>query len=192
MTEFAVRAAKADDESAVLELATAEMRIQQERDPRFELRPDASARYVVYLRDRIRDIDSAVFVAERDGSVVGSVVASVRTQESFFLARRFGYVSDLLVDPGSRRRGCGRALWQRSQLWFRGLGVGTVRLHVAVSGPEARAFWKSLGAKDYLCVAWIELPERAVGAPESRAGLADAPAMGSGAPSDEIGEDTAG
>ena len=41
MTEFAVRAAKTADESAVLELAITEMRTQQERDPRFELRPDA-------------------------------------------------------------------------------------------------------------------------------------------------------
>jgi len=184
MTEFSVRAARTADEAAMLELALAEMHLQQERDPRFELRPDASSRYVVYLRDRVRDIDSAVFVAEREGRVVGSVVASVRTQESFFVARRLGYVSDLLVEPSARRQGCGRALWERVRLWFRGLGIGIVRLHVAVNSPEARAFWKGLGAEDFLCEAWIELPQFVVGAPESRAGV--------GAPSNEGGEETAG
>ena len=63
---------------------------------------------------------------------------------------------------------------------------------MAVSGADARAFWKSLGAEDFLCEAWIELPERAVGAPESRAGAADVSAVGSEASSGEIGEGSAG
>jgi GNAT superfamily N-acetyltransferase len=195
MSEFAVRAANASDEAAVLELAAAEMRAQEERDARFALRPEAAARYALYLRDRIRDIDSAVFVAESGGRVVGSVVASVRTQESFFVQRRFGYVSDLMVEPGTRRQGCGRALWERSRLWFRGLGIGAVRLHVAVSSPEARAFWKSLGAEDFLCEAWIDLPPQAVESPGPRAAGATAAgatagvAAGGSAVENEVGEE---
>jgi len=62
-----------------------------------------------------------------------------------------------MVDPSARRRGIGRALYDRTVLWFRSLGIGVVRLHVAVKSDEARAFWKSLGAKDFLVEAWIDL-----------------------------------
>jgi GNAT superfamily N-acetyltransferase len=175
MSDPVVRAAKASDEKEVLALAHEEMRAHEELDPRFALREDAEARYAVYLRDRLRDIDSAVFVAEQDGRIVGSVIASVRTQESFFRARRFGYVSDLIVAPGSRRGGVGKALWERAALWFRGLGVGVVRLHVAVRSDEARAFWRNVGAEDFLTEAWIDLPGGSAGKDEGAAEEAGGP-----------------
>ncbi|MEZ5063333.1 MAG: GNAT family N-acetyltransferase [bacterium] len=170
MTDHSVRAAKATDETAILALAQAEMAAHESIDPRFKLRPDANARYAVYLRDRLRDIDSAVFVAEAGDRIVGSVIASVRTQESFFEARRFGYVSDLIVAPDLRRSGVGRAMWQRSAMWFRGLGIRVVRVHVAVRSDEAREFWRRVGAEDFLCEAWIDLPAAELdrGVPERR------------------------
>lgn len=174
MSECTVRAAKAVDEGPILALAQAEMRAHERLDPRFKLRADADSRYVVYLRERIRDLDSAVFVAEApDGRILGSVVASVRTQESFFESRRFGYVSDLIVSPDARRQGVGRALWERCALWFKGLGIDVVRVHIAVASPEARRFWDRVGASDFLTESWIDLsaeaapPPPAAGSPAS-------------------------
>ena len=180
MSECTVRAAKAADEGPVLELAQAEMRAHERLDPRFKLRPDADSRYVVYLRERIRDLDSAVFVAEMpDGRIVGSVVASVRTQESFFENRRFGYVSDLIVSPDARRQGVGQALWERCALWFKGLGIDVVRVHIAVASAEARRFWDRVGASDFLTESWIDLSAPAAGsAPGAAANEADPKAPG--------------
>jgi len=162
MSEITVRAARAADEADVLELVRLEMEAHQSVDGRFRLRPDAAARYAVYLRDRLREIDSAVFVAEMDGKVVGTATGSIRVQEAFFETRRFGYVSDLVVAPSARRRGVGRELWRRLVLWFRGLGVSVARLHVASRSEAAQAFWKSVGAEPFLVEAWIDLPEAGV------------------------------
>lgn len=157
MTEIRIRAARMADEGSLLELAQREMKAQEERDPRLRLREDARDRYAVYLRGRMRDLDSSIFVAEGDGGIVGMAVGTVRKQDTFFELRRFGYVSDLVVAPAFRRRGVGRRLYERVALWLRGMGIVVVRLHVALRSPEARAFWKSLGAEEFLAEAWIEL-----------------------------------
>jgi GNAT superfamily N-acetyltransferase len=157
MSEIKIRAAKMADEKAILALAEAEMAAHVRMDERFRLREDANNRYAVYLRDRMRDIDSSVFVAEDGDRILGLTIGTVRRVDSFFAAQRFGYISDLMVDPSARRRGIGRALYERTVLWLQGLGVGVVRLHVAVKSDEARAFWRSVGAQDFLVEAWIDL-----------------------------------
>ena len=158
MSELKVRAARVADESEIMAIAYEEMRSHADFDQRFRLRADAQDRYAVYLRDRMRDLDSCVFVAELDGKVAGLAVASIRKQETFFEMRRYGYVSDLMVAPAARRQGIGRALYERIVMWFQGLGVDVIRLHVAAKSEEARAFWNRLGAEDFLTEAWIELP----------------------------------
>lgn len=159
MSEIKVRAAKATDEADVLELVRLEMEAHQSVDERFRLRPDAASRYAVYLQNRLREIDSAVFVAVIDGRIVGTATGSIRVQEAFFETRRFGYVSDLVVASSARRHGVGRALWNRLALWFRGLGVSVARLHVAARSEEAQAFWSRIGAKPFLVESWIDLSE---------------------------------
>jgi ribosomal protein S18 acetylase RimI-like enzyme len=121
-------------------------------------------------------MDSAVFVAERDGAVVGMAVGSIRKQETLFALRRFGYVSDLMVEPASRRRGIGRGLYERVALWFRTMGIDVVRLHVAARSVEAVRFWRSLGAEEFLSESWIELGKQS--APKESGAAADDSALG--------------
>jgi ribosomal protein S18 acetylase RimI-like enzyme len=176
-SDVTVRAARDADEEAILDLAHEEMKAQERVDERFRLRTDARARYALYLRDRMRHLDSAVFVAEGGGRVVGLIIGSVRTQDSFFELRRFGYVSDLVVDPVSRRRGIGRRLYHRVAEWLTAKGLDAARMHVAVRSESALAFWRDLGAEDFLAESWIELtktPE--VGGPGPKAASAASPA----------------
>jgi GNAT superfamily N-acetyltransferase len=159
MSEFLVRAAKPTDEPEIVELARQEMQQHARSDPRFRLRADAASRYAVYLHDRLREIDSSVFVAEGpDSRILGAAIGSIRIQEAFFETRRFGYVSDLVVASDVRRLGVGTALWGRVGLWFRGLGVSVVRLHIAARSEAATGFWKSIGAEPFLIEGWIDLP----------------------------------
>jgi GNAT superfamily N-acetyltransferase len=166
MSELEIRAARPADEPMILEIMREEMKSQEALDPCFRLRPDAGDRYALYLRNRMRDIDSSVFVAVAGGKVLGVVVGSLRSQESLFDLRRFGYVSDLVVASTVRRRGVGRRLFERAAMWFRGLGIRVIRLHVACSSPEARAFWRALGARDFLVEACLELKPAAAAEPQ--------------------------
>jgi ribosomal protein S18 acetylase RimI-like enzyme len=157
MTNVDVRAVRMSDEGEILALVREEMSALERIDPRFKLRPDAMGRYANYLRERTRELDSAVFVAEHEGRVVGLGIASTRGQATFFEPVRTGYISDLLVDPALRRRGVGTLLLDRMTKWFRGLGLEVVRLHVASCNEEARRFWRARGASDFLVESWIDI-----------------------------------
>ena len=105
---------------------------------------------VAFLRDlsreRSRDTDTGVFVAEENGRLIGLAIASLRSQNSFFEPSRYGYISDLLVLESERRRGIGTILFRRIIKWFRGQGITVARLHVASCNEAARSFWSSVGA----------------------------------------------
>jgi ribosomal protein S18 acetylase RimI-like enzyme len=180
MTNVVVRAIKMSDEPEILALVRDEMTRLESMDHRFRLRPDAMARYATYLRERMREVDSAVFIAERDGRVVGLGIASTRSQSTFFEPSRTGYISDLLVEPSSRRQGIGTLVLERITKWFRGLGLDVVRLHVASCNTEAREFWRARGAADFLVETWIDLSsiQRRSSAGDGRAEAAPAPPTG--------------
>lgn len=157
MTNVDVRAVRMSDEAEILAMVREEMSALERIDPRFKLRPDAMGRYATYLRERMRELDSAVFVAEHEGRVVGLGIASTRGQVTFFEPVRTGYISDLLVDPAVRRKRIGTLLLDRMTKWFRGLGLEVVRLHVASCNEDARRFWRARGASDFLVESWIDI-----------------------------------
>ncbi|WP_418285614.1 ribosomal protein S18-alanine N-acetyltransferase [Halorubrum sp. DTA46] len=80
-------------------------------------------------------------VAERDGAVVGYVVAD-RTPNH---GRDIGHVKDLAVHPDARGEGIGRTLLRSSLARLRGLGVAVVRLEVRESNAPARSLYASEG-----------------------------------------------
>jgi GNAT superfamily N-acetyltransferase len=167
VSEIVVRAAKMSDEAGILGLARQEMAALEKMDPRFRLRPDSEGRYATYLRERSRDTDTGVFVAEENGRLIGLAIASIRSQNSFFEPSRYGYISDLLVLESERRRGIGTILFRRVIKWFRGQGITVARLHVASCNEAARSFWSSVGAGDYMVERWIDLSEETQPSAES-------------------------
>ncbi len=173
MTNITVRAVKMSDEAEILTLVRAEMSALERIDPRFKLRPDAMGRYATYLRERMREVDTAMFVAEREGRIVGLGIGSTRGQVTFFEPVRTGYISDLLVEPTMRRQGIGTLLYDRITKWFRGLGLEVVRLHVASCNEDARRFWRARGASDFLVESWIDISGNGIGtAPVAESGSA--------------------
>jgi ribosomal protein S18 acetylase RimI-like enzyme len=55
------------------------------------------------------------------------------------------YVGILLLAPGERSHGLGRALWASLERWLLGRNADAVRLIVQEQNPGAMRFWRSLG-----------------------------------------------
>jgi GNAT superfamily N-acetyltransferase len=89
-----------------------------------------------------------VFVAEASGVVVGFVCVwgRVPPQEPDEPQADYAYVSDLVVQDASRRRGIGRALLARAEAYARSLGMGTIGIGVMAGNRDARALYE---ARDY-------------------------------------------
>ncbi len=81
--------------------------------------------------------DGLVFVAERDGAVVGAVVAGYDGYR--------GWIYHLAVDPARRGEGIGSELMRAAEVELAARGCPKVNLQVRTSNPEAVAFYESLG-----------------------------------------------
>jgi ribosomal protein S18 acetylase RimI-like enzyme len=88
-----------------------------------------------------------VFVAEREGAVVGFVCVwgRVPPQEPDDPPRDYAYVSDLVVLPAWRRHGIGRALLARAEVYARGLGVDSIGIGVMAANRAALELYAADG-----------------------------------------------
>ena len=94
-----------------------------------------------YLRALRRYEHAAVFVAEEDGQVVARLsIARDQHPASY-------HVADLgmMVAPGYRRHGIGRALLETAVEWARGAGVRKLELHVFPHNEPAIKLYESFG-----------------------------------------------
>ena len=85
--------------------------------------------------------DAPVYVAERDGVVVGMVTLCVFTT----LTGRKAYLDHLVVAPEARRRGVGRALMEYAIERARDAGASRVDLTARATKQAAHALYRSLG-----------------------------------------------
>jgi ribosomal protein S18 acetylase RimI-like enzyme len=86
--------------------------------------------YLAFLLDRCSRAAGRVLVAEVDHVVVGFVVllARVVPEEPDEDQMPYAYISDLVVLPGYRRRGIGRALLDRAEALARSSGASILRV----------------------------------------------------------------
>lgn len=81
--------------------------------------------------------DGLFWLAEREGRVVGTVMAGWDGHR--------GWIYSLGVHPGARRTGLGRALLAHAEAALAARGCQKVNLQVVDGDAEARAFWKAAG-----------------------------------------------
>lgn len=153
-----VRAARMKDAEAIVALWRVMMDAHRQLDPRFRLRRDAENLFREDLRQRITDPLYCVRVAEAEGRVVGYAIGTERQNPPVLDVRRVGYIHEICVEPGLRRRGVGRALVEALLEWTRGRGLGVVLLRAADRNLHSLAFWRSLGWDAWTQEMWLELP----------------------------------
>jgi ribosomal-protein-alanine N-acetyltransferase len=90
--------------------------------------------------ERLLD-EPAFLVAERDGAVVGYVIADVTPNHG----RDIGHVKDLAVHPETRGEGIGRRLLRSALARLRGVGAAVVRLEVREGNSVARSLYADEG-----------------------------------------------
>jgi len=91
----------------------------------------------------IHNPDNGLFVAERDGIILGWVhVLGVHYLES---PRSFAEIGGLVVDAEFRRQQVGRLLMERAEAWAREQGYQEVRLRSGLHRTEAHQFYQAVG-----------------------------------------------
>ncbi len=135
MTSLAIRRAAAADLPFLAPLFDAYRRFYEQ--------PADLALAQAYLEARLERDESAIFVAEADGTLLGfcqlyPTWCSVAAAPIFVLY-------DLFVAADARRAGTGRALMLAAQAHARGAGASRIDLTTARTNTRAQALYESLG-----------------------------------------------
>ncbi len=150
-TSIGIRAYRPGDrsgvESCIVTLQDHERTLQPDRVRGWTI----ASRYRQLLLRRCRQGPGRIYVATVAGEVVG-FVCFWRVRETGNLVTTltdYTYVSDLVVRPGWRRRGVGRALMRRAEGFARRRGTGAVRVNVLARNTGAWRFYRRAGFANY-------------------------------------------
>lgn len=140
-----VRRAGPADLPHVLDLRLA-LLSEHELNPAYRrVRHDARARAGVLFEAQLRAPDQAIFLAERDGAVVGTLRCAEIAAFPLLEPATHGYVSSVYVVPPARRAGVLRLLVNAALDWCRARGLTDLRLHCGANNAVGNAAWDALG-----------------------------------------------
>ena len=158
-----IRLARESDAEAIgqmwVEMARYHARFDAET---FRLAENGAEVYVLNIRNRLRDPEARVLVAEQGGALVGyvsGVIVDITTE--MFLPLRCGYLADLYVMASCRRRGFGTALVERLCLWFRAKDVAHFEWQASARNQAGLAFWRHIGGATTMIRMRAPVEERA-------------------------------
>ena len=122
---------------------------------------DGPARSRAYLRSLLDGADSALFVADQGGRLVGMVDVRIQSAPDIpiMVPRRYAVIDAIVVREAHRRSGIGRALMERAHEWVRAQGVDEIALNVWEFNAGAIAFYEGLRYTTVLRRMWRRLGE---------------------------------
>ena len=113
--------------------------------------------YAAFLGSRLDSPDDCVFVAERDGVVVGYVFAALEPLSWKELRGPAGFIHDVAVEKDARRRGVATQLLQAAVSWLREHGAPRVILWSAAPNQGAQMLFRRLGFRETMVEMTMEL-----------------------------------
>jgi ribosomal protein S18 acetylase RimI-like enzyme len=142
-----IRRANGKDLPALGVLGASLLREHHAFDPQRFMAPrgDPESGYGWFLGTQLEEEDVAVFVAERDGTVVGYVYAGIEPQSWKELRDAAGFIHDVVVAPEAQRHGVASALIEAACDWFRSVGAPRVVLWTAEKNEGAQRLFTRLG-----------------------------------------------
>ena len=140
-----VRRATVNDLATVVDLRLSLLREYGMHPVYGRLHPDVESRARPLFEQQIRAEDQAIFLAERDGDIVGIVRCADVKGSPLLLPDRYCYVTSVFVRPAHRRHGVLAALMDPVESWARARGLTEMRLHNSTLSESARSAWDQLG-----------------------------------------------
>jgi len=159
MADLILRRAQETDFPRVVELWIEMMEYHLSFDPRFELAADHEESYLEYLRSIQENYDYALFVAEKEGTIVGYTIGMILSNPTVFALGRYGFIAEMAVSASEQRSGCGAKLWEHIRRWFYRRGITVIQLNVSPRNERGYRFWQKVGFNPFLHIMWHNIPK---------------------------------
>jgi len=126
------------------------MRFSQDIDPIFEPHDGAVPVFEEkYLLPAMKSENSLVLVVLDGEKVVAYSYSLIIDSSDLEKRKKYGYVHDVFVTAGYRRRGIGEKMYAEILKWFHSKDVDRVELQVIVKNQMAYSFWRKHGYLDF-------------------------------------------
>ena len=145
---FTVRPGKRDDAASAARLWVRSASEHTVYDTVYATAPDAEKVMRRFLADLSSSSHSCLFVAERNGEVVGFLSGELRDGSPAFKPKTWATVEDIYVVPDHRSLGIGYALFEECMEWAEQKGANGISLQVAAANTRARKFYEELGFRE--------------------------------------------
>lgn len=145
--DVTVRRAERPDLPVLGRLGALLMCTHHEFDPRRFLEPAEHAQqgYARFLGEQLEQDSVAIFVAERNGELLGYVYAGIEGKAWKELRDVAGFIHDVAVVESARRQGLGERLLEVAAQWLLAQGVPRVMLWTAEQNVGAQRLFAKLG-----------------------------------------------
>ncbi len=155
-----IRKAERRDLQSLGRLGAMLMRTHYAFDPLRFLEPGRGTErgYGSFLGNMLDSAGACVFVAEREGAVVGYVFAALEPLSWKELRGPAGFVHDVAVAEEARHAGIATKLMQAAIAWLREHGAPRVILWTASPNDAAQALFRRLGFRSTMMEMTLELP----------------------------------
>ena len=157
MTPPVIRRACKDDKEQAGALWLRLVNEHAAMDPRFGVAGDALERWTNDFEYWLDNEQSRVFVAEREGALVGFVTACLWEPPPVYSFSEEVYLNELYVVPEARRQGVGHRLVEAVKAWAEALPVDRLRFGVLAANTDGRAFWQRQHARPVSLTFTIDL-----------------------------------
>jgi GNAT superfamily N-acetyltransferase len=145
--EIVIRLAERRDLPALGRLGALLVRTHHEFDRARFMMPkgDLEEGYAWFLGTQLDDADQVIYVAERQGDLMGYVYAGLEPLSWKELREPAGFVHDVVVDESARGQGIAVRLVETAAAWLAGRGVPRVMLWTAQKNAPAQRLFDRLG-----------------------------------------------
>jgi GNAT superfamily N-acetyltransferase len=144
---FIIREAVASDIEELLRLRQERMEVYLKAEKRLQTDENAWREAVLTW---LAHPQAQVKVADRDGQLIGYMVAWLWGNPPTVTPAQVGLVSEMSVDGHCKQGGVGTALFAAMRDWFKGQGLSAIEVRVPHQQPIEQAFWRAMGASTYL------------------------------------------
>jgi ribosomal protein S18 acetylase RimI-like enzyme len=147
-TRFTIRPGKRNDAADAARLWIQSAKEHTVYDLVYTTALDAEKVMRRFLADLSSSGHSCLFVAEREGKVIGFLSGELREGSLAFEPKTWAAIEDIYVAPDYRNSGVGRTLFEQFQKWAKEKSAHGVSLQVAAGNTRARKLYEELGFRE--------------------------------------------
>ncbi len=144
--EFKIRKAKLSDAEDLARLYFQFWAPHKKVDPLLEFEKKMTLKnQTEFAKKDIRKRNNHIFVANKDGKVIGFIEFFVKKNENCFKIKKYGYLNSATTHKDYRGKGVAKALTNVALKFFKDRGIKYVRTNVYNSNEIAMKTWIKIG-----------------------------------------------